>query len=322
MMWKKAMTLLPTPISGLALGLASLGLCWENLASRSDGRLQLLGASLAALLLLGLVGKFICNPRLLCKELAHPVIGSVIPTFAMALMLIARALWGYHALFAEILWLFAVTLHLSFLVSFLCHRLSDFELHHLLPSWFVPPVGIIVAAVSLPSARYQELANLLLHFGLGCYVLLLPLMLYRLIFAAPVPQTALPTVAILAAPASLSLAGYLAVTAEPELIVVVPLLSVALLMTAVVYLALFKLLRLPFSPGFAAYTFPLVISATALFASAQLLQQHPILRVLGEKLWTLAQVELWIATAVVSYVACYYARFLRAQLQTLQRASV
>ncbi|MCW1889915.1 hypothetical protein OK016_13235 [Vibrio chagasii] len=33
-------------------------------------------------------------------------------------------------------------------------------------------------------------------------------------------------------------------------------------------MAFFKLLRLPFSPGYAAFTFPIVIGATALFKIA------------------------------------------------------
>ena len=46
------------------------------------------------------------------------------------------------------LWLLAVGLHIIFLVSFVYHRAKAFELHHMVPSWFVPPVGIIVACVS------------------------------------------------------------------------------------------------------------------------------------------------------------------------------
>jgi tellurite resistance protein TehA-like permease len=37
----------------------------------------------------------------------------------------------------------------------------------------------------------------------------------------------------------------------------VVLLGIAVLMTGIIYLAFIKLLRLPFSPGYAAFTFPL-----------------------------------------------------------------
>jgi len=82
---------------------------------------------------------------------------------------------------------------------------------------------------------------------MACYGLMLPLMLYRLIFSHEVPDAAKPTIAILAAPASLSLAGYLTVSQDPSLLLVAVLLGIAVLMTGIIYLAFIKLLRLPFS---------------------------------------------------------------------------
>ena len=47
---RKSLAAAPTPMAGLALGIASLGWCWEN-AGHFDGRMQLLGAAIAAVLL-------------------------------------------------------------------------------------------------------------------------------------------------------------------------------------------------------------------------------------------------------------------------------
>ena len=76
-------------------------------------------------------------------------------------------------------------------------------------------MGIIVADVAYPGGPFASLATGLLWFGMACYGLMLPLMLYRLIFSHEVPDAAKPTIAILAAPASLSLAGYLTVSQDP-----------------------------------------------------------------------------------------------------------
>lgn len=295
----------PTPMAGLALGVASLGWCWEN-TGLFAGQAQDLGAAIAALLLLILSAKFLLHPRLLAEDLAHPVVGSVVPTFAMATMVVSAALEGVAR---EALWLLAIGLHGAFLLAFIGHRLKAFRLHHMVPSWFVPPVGIVVAAVTSPGGALAPLAQGLMWFGLGCYGLLLPLMLYRLLFCAAVPDAARPTIAILAAPASLSLAGYLTVIARPDPLLVAVLLGIAVLMTALVYLALFRLLRLPFSPGFAAFTFPLVIGATALFKVAGLAAG---LGLDGSPLARLAQLELVVATLVVGYVALRYALHLTA----------
>ncbi|OYD22755.1 TDT family transporter [Oceanimonas baumannii] len=292
---------LPTPIAGLALGIASLGWCWEN-SGLFDGRTQTLGAAIAAVLLLLLTAKFVLHPRLLAQDLSHPVVGSVVPTFAMAAMVVSASL---HGNVRNALWLLASGMHIIFLLTFMFHRLREFRLHHMVPSWFVPPVGMIVAAVANPGGALEPVAQGLMWFGLSCYALMLPFMLYRLMFCSAVPDAAKPTIAILAAPASLSLAGYLTVTDEPNLLLVAVLLGVAMLMTSLIYLALFHLLRLPFSPAYAAFTFPLVISATALFKVATLTSGMDEPGAFAQ-LRHLAQLELIVATLMVGYVTLRY----------------
>ena len=305
---RRSLASAPTPMAGLALGIASLGWCWEN-AGQFDGRLQLLGAAIAAALLLILTCKFVLHPRLLWQDLAHPVVGSVVPTYAMATMVVSKAVGMLVPALGQGLWLFAVVLHLVFLATFIWHRAKEFELHHMVPSWFVPPVGIIVADVAYPGGPFAGLAEVLLWFGMICYGLMLPLMLYRLIFSHEVPDAAKPTIAILAAPASLSLAGYLTVSEEPSLLLVATLLGIAILMTGIIYLAFIKLLRLPFSPGFAAFTFPLVIGATALFKVGHLLGQWPEAAHYAQQINLLAHLELGAATLIVGYVALRYLMF-------------
>ncbi|MGL4715006.1 MAG: TDT family transporter, partial [Aeromonas sp.] len=175
---RKSLAGAPTPMAGLALGIASLGWCWEN-AGQFDGNIQLLGAGVAAALLLILTFKFLLHPSLLLQDLAHPVVGSVVPTYAMGTMVVSKALGMLAPQAGEILWLFAVVLHLLFLATFIWHRAKEFEIHHMVPSWFVPPVGIIVADVAFPGGQFAPLANGLLWFGLICYGLMLPLMIYR-----------------------------------------------------------------------------------------------------------------------------------------------
>lgn len=295
----------PTPMAGLALGIGSLGWCWENTGFFQGGA-QNFAASIAGALLVVLVIKFILHPHLLKEDLAHPVVGSVVPTFAMASMVVSKAIGGYPG---NLLWLFAVAIHLMFLATFTWHRAREFELHHMVPSWFVPPVGIIVADVASPGGIYTQLSLYLLWFGIISYALMLPVMLYRLIFAEDVPDVAKPTIAILAAPASLSLAGYLTVVKNPSPVLVALLLGIAVLMTAIIYLAFYKLLRLPFNPGFAAFTFPMVIGSTALFKTSHLFVQWGADSASVAQLHGLAELELIIATVIVGYVAFRYALF-------------
>ncbi|MDG3086179.1 TDT family transporter [Vibrio hannami] len=303
----------PTPMGGLALGIASLGWCWENYADL-HGYGQWIGAGIASVLLIILAFKFLLHKQLLWKELAHPVVGSVVPTFAMGVMVVSNTVGQFYPFAGDSIWLLAVALHVIFLLSFIYHRLDDLHLHQMVPSWFVPPVGIIVAGVSYSGNPVLEpVADGALYFGMTAYAVMLPIMIYRFMFSQQVPDSAKPTLAILAAPASLSMAGYLTVISEPSPLLLSLMFGIAVLMTLIIYLSFFKLLRLPFSPGYAAFTFPVVIGSTALFKLSSWMEGMGLnSRYISQIEW-LATVELIVATVIVLYVSLRYMSFYRWQ---------
>lgn len=305
---KTSLQSLPTPVAGLALGIASLGACLEyTLPLQGAG--QNTGALIAVVLLLALTVKFCCYPALLAQDLRHAVIGSVLPTYAMGWMIVAKALSLMWLLGGQILWLLAITVHVCLLGIFIWHRSRDFRLEHMVPAWFVPPVGIIAADVAFPGGTLAPLALILLKFGMASYAVMLPLMLFRFMFRGEIPDSAKPTIAIMAAPASLCLAGYLSVTPQPSLLLCATLLGIALSMTLMIYLALLRLMRLPFTPGFAAFTFPMVIGAIALYKLAHALAVYPAAQEYVSQLMYLADIEVAVATAVVGYVALRFALY-------------
>lgn len=306
---------LPTPMAGLALGVASLGWCMEN-ALPLHGYGQIVGAIVASCLLGLLVVRFVCHFDTLWNDLKHPVVGSIVPTFAMALMVISKAIGMALPSFSVGLWCFAVAAHLCALCVFVYHRVRDPNMAHMVPSWFIPPVGIIVADVSFPGVpELLPFALVLLTIGMASYAILLPLMLYRLIFLTEVPNAAKPTIAIMAAPASLSLAGYLTVVPNPNLLLCAVLLGIAILMTIAIYFAFWNLLRLQFSPGYAAFTFPMAIGATALYKSSALVANFPGGAEYALQLRTLATIELVIAALVIGYVLVLYLKNLKGFFQ-------
>ncbi|WP_096087163.1 TDT family transporter [Agaribacterium haliotis] len=316
---KQAIAATPTPLAGLALGIVALGFVVERRLALSaayrasaEGFVQHSAALISTALIALIVIKFLLKPRLLSSELAHPIIGSVVPTLAMSLMLISAAVGHFWPWLAVELWYSAVFLHLLLLLIFLWHQLRGFLLNNMVPSWFVPPIGVAVAGLTCPSPAEQELARYIVYFAMACFVVMMVPMLHRLIFAEEVVDAAKPTIAVLAAPASLLLAAYLNVEPEPSLVLVSSLLGIALLMTCLIYLAFFHLLRLPFSPAYSAFTFPMVISASALQAAAAYV--HTKNPAEAELLQVLADIELLIAVAVVVYVAVLYLRAFCLQL--------
>lgn len=296
----------PTPAAGLALGIAGLAWCWE-VQVPTDGAVQAAGALVAAAIAACVVLKFVLHPRILWAELEHPVIGSVAPTLAMASQVISLSLGWLSPAAGTALWLAAVAVHLAFLVLFAAHRAREPHLTHMVPSWYVPPIGVVVAVMTTPAPEFRWISFGLLWFGIGAYAVMLPLMLHRLIFRDTVPVAARPTIAILAAPPNLCLSGYLIFSREPDFMLVLVLLSIGILMAVVVYLAFFELLRLPFGPGYAAFTFPAAISATAGFKATAYFQSVGVSTEVLSPLRHWAMIELAIATAIIGYVALRYA---------------
>lgn len=302
---------LPTPMAGLALGVASLGWCMEN-AFPLYGWGQTVGAVIAACLLLLLCTRFAWHFDTLMADLKHPVLGSIVPTFAMCLMVLSAALGLCCPMTGAVLWCVAIAIHFFALSVFTFHRLKEPHLTAMVPSWFIPPVGLVVADVSFPGiAELLPLAQIILFVGIVSYAILLPLMLYRLIFRPEVPQGAKPTIAIMAAPASLTLAGYLTIVEEPNLLLCAILLGIAVFMTVGIYFAFWSLLRLQFSPGYAAFTFPMAIGATALYKSAAAISVWPAAAEYVQTLRIMAHFELAVAFLVIVYVFVLYMKNFR-----------
>ena len=235
--------------------------------------------------------RFILYPATLARDLSNPVVGGVAPTFAMGWMLVSLSVWQVSHLGWALLLAGCAGRACGLLVG-ICPasvgpvRARAHEAQRLRPSSrHHRRRGVLLAGPH--EGPLFILAVGALYFGIIAYAAMLPLMFYRFIFAENVPVTAMPTLGILAAPASLSLVGYLSLVDDPQPLPVVLLIGIAVLMTSIVYVAFTRLLVLPFSPGYAAYTFPMAIGATALFKTVDQLEAWPIRQKLDRPaLWT------------------------------------
>lgn len=295
----KQLAQLPVALTGLALGIAGL-----------TGSLQIIfgplsafiGSAIAGILLLLIATRNILHFQVFLSELSHPILGSFIPTFAMALMVIASTLLAFTPLLARSLWYFAVIFHIFIFIQFMRFRIKEFSLHHLIPSWFVPPVGIVVACVTSIGIAPTAITQPLLYFGLIAYCFLLPIMLYRIMFGEKLTDIQIPTFAIMGAPANLCLAGLLTILPESNPLIITFLVHLALFTTLLVYIFFFRIFQMPFAPSFSALTFPLAIGATAMIQYSAYLKSHGAsLQMIS--LWnSVAYIELTVASCVIAYV--------------------
>lgn len=302
----KVIKKLPLPITGLMLGLAALG---NLIQSYSNGLRNVLGIISGIILIMVLV-KIAMFPKGVKEALENPVVASVFPTLSMTIMLLATYLKPVIGPAAIGVWFLGVALHILLILWFSKKFVSNFNIKKVFPSWFIVYVGIVVASVSAPAFEMQALGKILFWFGFVSYLVLIPIVLKRIFVVKEIPQPALPTIAIMAAPASLCLAGYMNSFAEKNMGMVMFLLVISQITYLGVIAYLPKLLKLNFMPSFSAFTFPTVISGIGLkVTNGFLVKSGNVIAPLK----TLVNVEELIALILVLYVLAKYIGFLLAE---------
>ena len=198
-------------------------------------------------------------------------------------------------------WAAGVALHLLVLVLFSVKlfRSRNKELN-VRGCWLLVYVGIAAASISAPAFSLNEIGRFFLCLSALGAIVLLPLV-YHGDRNLPGPQK--PFFCISTAPVSIWLVALLSVypDANKTLVAVLLILSQLLYIPA---LARFARLRgQAFSPAFASFTFPFVISATAFRKAAAVL-------VLPEWLKLFQTAEMFVALALCCFVLWKYLCFL------------
>lgn len=303
---KSFLTTLPLPICGLILALVSLG----NLL-KQEGLFwlgQLTG--ICGLLLLVLMLLKVCFAFTSVRTaLRDPITASVAPTFSMAVMtsstyFVATPLAGFFKYF----WLGGFVVHLGLLIYFTYAFVikEHLSVDNIYPSWYIVYIGLGIVPIT-DGAFFPKIGTAIFYPVLLFYVFMIPVVFWRVFFGSKIQEARLPLVAIISAPTSLCLTGYLKAFAHPNWLLLVVLLVFAQLCYAGIIVFLIAICKLPFYPSYSAFTFPLVISATAFSLANHLLQknQHAYLI-----LTVVERMEVLAAVLIVFYVLVRYLNYL------------
>lgn len=288
---------LPIATGGLMLALVSL----SKLYSVMDMTIMSAVFFLCGLpLFLLLFAKILFAFPSVVKDMQNPIIASISPTIPMGTMVLASIMENYSFLapIASTIWYVAVVMQLM-IVGYFGYRFilkKTLTLQDVYPSWFIIFVGLGIIP-NTTGTQNPQFAQWIFWIVLINYMILLPMIIVRL-FKHELGEPAKPLLTLLAAPGSICLAGYLNLFDTYENWLVFILLIISQAMYIVVLVQLPKLLQLPFYPSFAAFTFPLVISATALVTTARAMD-------IPSFNW-LAGIEIAIASCVVVYVFVRY----------------
>ncbi|MFC5630423.1 MULTISPECIES: TDT family transporter [Streptococcus] len=295
----------PLATAGLILGILGLG----NLIKEISIYLTALCGIIASLLFFYLIYSMLIDRQSIKKQWQNPLVQSVFTTFFMSGLLAltyVKQFFGNHDLIVRFLksfwfiWLITLVIHM---LLFSRKYLKSLSLTNVFPSWTVLYVGIGVASLTSPLSQQFFLGKVIVSYSIVATILVLPLIFYRL-KNHPLETTLKPNTATICAPFSLVTAAYLSSFETPNKLILGILVVVSQLFYFYILLQLPKLLNHPFTPAFSAFTFPLVISATALKSSVKILvSPEPII-------WQILVVfEIMVATLIVSYVLIGYLGF-------------
>ena len=122
-----------------------------------------------------------------------------------------------------------------------------------------------------------------------------------------IPEPASPVFAVFAAPAALSLAGYINSFPEKNIVIFNLLIFLTVFFYTLVLFSMPKLLKIRFYPSYAAFTFPMVISSLALKLATGVLKKAGTNVALLVKIVNITEI---IALVAVIYVFIRYLQFI------------
>lgn len=308
---KNLLKAVPIPIAGVMLALAALGNLWGT----PGETIHMLFGLVAFIVFILLLLKILTSFEGLRTAMNDPVTASVSGTFTMGMMVLsvyAKFFIGTHL--ATYFWFLAIALHVLLILWFTVRYILSITIQKVFASYYIVFIGIVVASLTAPAfAMAPTVGTWAFWFGFVSLIILSIVITYRYRAYPVVAEPAKPLICIYAAPVSLCLAGYLQSVDLKSDYMVLGMLIAATLIYLMVLIKLPKLLKIPFYPSYAAFTFPFVITAIATKqATAYLIAQG------YNAVWMngIIQGESAIALVLVFYVLFRYFMAIRKAIKT------
>lgn len=284
---------LPLPLLAVPMGLGGLGMAWRKAvaalgAPAWPGEALMLAALLAWAAMSALhLWRWRLHPEAVAEDWAHPFRAPIFAAGSISTMVAAGAILPWAPRLSAALLILAVVLHLAIGLAIIARVLrGEGNTAMLVPTLLFPLVGNIVAPLVAAPLGFTTLGWMLLGIGALLWVMVMPLLLWRMLEGPTLPPPLRPSVAILLAPPTVGALSVAALAGPGPWVVMLYGLSAFVL--ALLLLALPHLLAGGFSPSVWAFTFPI-----ANFAAVTMMVAHG----------ALAWIALAGATLVVGGIA-------------------
>ena len=299
---------MPIRFSPAVMSLFGLALAWRTLSDLGEwetsiGRLISIGILLIGLVTLGslVLQQFhLDNLRETFKSRQLNVFPSCL---TVGLMLLSALLNPYLPEVSNGLIWFAAMAHytlLAWLINVWFQGSSSLET--MTPLWFIPVVGNIVVPLGAMASDEVMLAWFGFSVGIVMWLMLLPIIFFRLVHGKAMPDDMESTQMILVAPPAIGAVSWSLLAGDLSTIPGTVLLSVAFFLTLTLTPMVMRVISRPFvSPNWA-FGFPLAALSTALASYSILLERDILMSV--------AIVVLLIVTILVFWAILGTARLL------------
>ena len=299
----RAVRELPVGFYGAVMGLAGLGLTARAAAPLFPGAVRApayftelwvaLGFVALAILLPAYLAKLFLYPGAVKEDFTDPIRLGFCGALPVGMSLVAGGAGAYSPALGDALWWIAFVMLLAFqvwaLLRFLSGRIEPAQVN---AGWLILVVGGIVLPGPGIALGHAEAARFTFGISSAAAAILVPLLFYRAMTAAPLPEALRPSWFILLVPPSLIYANGVALYPEAQFLENLYYFGLLLAVALLFYARRF--LRWPFAPTWWAFTFPLDALA---YAATRYAQDHPA------ELWRgVAAATLALATLSVALV--------------------
>jgi tellurite resistance protein len=267
------------------MSLFGLALAWRALSDLGGwesgfGRLISIGALLLGLVTFGSIVLHQFQKGALRETFENPQLRVLPACLTVGLMLLSALLAPHMPRLANaMIWIAALGhfLLLAWLINGWFR--GGLALEIISPVWFIPVVGNIVVPVGAIASGEVMLAWFGFSVGIVLWLMLLPIVFFRLIHGKPMPDELESTQMVLVAPPAIGSVSWSLLAGDQAVVPGVVLLSVAFFLMLTMVPMVLRVISRPFVPANWAFGFPLAALSTGLATYSILLERDILMGV-------------------------------------------
>jgi tellurite resistance protein len=276
---------MPIRFAPAVMSLFGLALAWRALSDLGGwesgfGRLISIGALLLGLVTFGSIVLHQFQKGALRETFENPQLRVLPACLTVGLMLLSALLAPHMPRLANaMIWIAALGhfLLLAWLINGWFRGGLAVEI--ISPVWFIPVVGNIVVPVGAIASGEVMLAWFGFSVGIVLWLMLLPIVFFRLIHGKPMPDELESTQMVLVAPPAIGSVSWSLLAGDQAVVPGVVLLSVAFFLMLTLLPMVLRVISRPFVPANWAFGFPLAALSTGLATYSILLERDILMGV-------------------------------------------